>query len=207
MRCVMKTVRRLVVWICRFRHRCGYGIHSPFAFALVTGVVYERNAYYAYDSLRQIRRTMPSSLRERDDRLLFRLANVSEADTIVVCGENTDLTCRYLQAARTHARILPLKARSILADWGRVSPAATSVDFLYIDAADSWLEAYRQLLPVLGKSAMVVVRGIHGSAVMRRAWRTFTADEHVRVTFDLYDFGIACLEQRFNKENYIINYL
>ena len=28
----------------------------------------------------------------------------------------------------------------------------------------------------------------------------------LRVSFDLYDFGIACFEARFNKENHLINY-
>ena len=39
------------IWLKRFRHRRGYGVHSPFAFAFLTDVVYERNAYYAYHEL------------------------------------------------------------------------------------------------------------------------------------------------------------
>ena len=31
-------------------------------------------------------------------------------------------------------------------------------------------------------------------------------DAAVRVSFDLHDFGIACFEARFNKENHLINY-
>ena len=38
-------------WCCRFRHRCGYGVHSPSDFFLITFVVYERLAFYAYNLL------------------------------------------------------------------------------------------------------------------------------------------------------------
>ena len=40
-------------WCCRFRHRCGYGVHSPSDFFLITFVVYERLAFYAYNLLCQ----------------------------------------------------------------------------------------------------------------------------------------------------------
>ena len=51
--------RHPVVWLRRFRHRCGYGVHSPFAFQLIRGVVYERGEFYAYRPLAEWRRTQP----------------------------------------------------------------------------------------------------------------------------------------------------
>lgn len=44
----MRSIRHLGVWIKRFRHRCGYGVHSPFAFNFITGVIFERGDFYAY---------------------------------------------------------------------------------------------------------------------------------------------------------------
>lgn len=44
-------LKRPFIWLARFRHRCGYGVHSPFAFDLITNVIYERTPYYAYSSL------------------------------------------------------------------------------------------------------------------------------------------------------------
>ena len=45
----MRRIARLrpLRWLLRFRKRCGYGIHSPFAFQFVTGVIYEKGAYFA----------------------------------------------------------------------------------------------------------------------------------------------------------------
>lgn len=46
------SIVRPLRWLLRFRHRRGYGIHSPFAFSFVTGVVYEQGTYYAYPELK-----------------------------------------------------------------------------------------------------------------------------------------------------------
>ena len=60
--------------LLRWRHRRGYGIHSPWAFALVTGVIYEKGEYYQYADLPK----------DRDVRLLFRLANDFQPKTVTV---------------------------------------------------------------------------------------------------------------------------
>ena len=38
------ALKRPFIWLRRFRHRCGYGVHSPFAFNLITQVIYENNS-------------------------------------------------------------------------------------------------------------------------------------------------------------------
>lgn len=45
------TLKRPFIWLSRFRHRCGYGVHSPFAFNLITQVIYESTPYYRYKDL------------------------------------------------------------------------------------------------------------------------------------------------------------
>ena len=45
-------LKRPFIWLSRFRYRCGYGVHSPFAFSLITDVIYEKMPYYAYDLLK-----------------------------------------------------------------------------------------------------------------------------------------------------------
>ena len=48
---LLLCLKRPFIWLSRFRYRCGYGVHSPFAFSLITDVIYEKMPYYAYDSL------------------------------------------------------------------------------------------------------------------------------------------------------------
>ena len=37
----MQKVTNPLIWLARFRHRKGYGVHSPFAFRFITDVIYE----------------------------------------------------------------------------------------------------------------------------------------------------------------------
>lgn len=196
---------RAVRWLRRFPHRQGYGIHSPFAFGLVTGVIYERGAYYAYAPLRATRRAAPCPLRERDDRLLLRLANAAAPHTALVWGRHTDVTLSYLRAGRSSARFVHIGDTAATPPGEAVARAAT-VDFLYVDDAERWPDVWRAAVEAAGDRAFFVVRGIRRTRRDHLAWQQLTADERVRVTFDLHDFGIACFERRFNKENYVINY-
>ena len=48
---ILLALKRPFIWLYRFRHRCGYGVHSPFAFNLITHVIYETTPYYKYREL------------------------------------------------------------------------------------------------------------------------------------------------------------
>lgn len=200
--------RRCLRWIRRFRHRRGYNIHSPFAFNLVTGVIYERGAYYAYDDLRNLRKTVPSKLRERDDRLLLRLINASMAKEALVVGDGLQMQTAYLRAGRPSCLFREITTSDLRTSKGnalKIHPV--KVDFLYLDAPlELWPSAWKAVLSKRGEKAFFVVRGIHRSKKDFAAWQHLTEDTAVRVSFDLHDFGIACFEARFNKENHLINY-
>lgn len=180
-------------WLVRFRKRKGYGIHSPFAFAFVTQVIYERGRYYAYDSLDNLSH-QGSALRRADLRLLFRIANYSEAQTVVL-AHAPELLHRYLQAALPHAHFLsPEEAASArrarllvyMEEWEQLAPAA--------------------LFALCEENAIVVISRPHHAAKSRTAWIRLRNCEEVRVTMDLHDFALLFLEKRLNKENYVINY-
>ena len=86
-------LKRPFIWLARFRHRCGYGVHSPFAFDLITNVIYERTPYYAYSSLEAEQKKMSANSgrkwkheSKKVNRLLFRLVNYIQPDTIVDAG-------------------------------------------------------------------------------------------------------------------------
>ncbi len=104
----MLPFRNPLVWLWRFPHRKGYGIHSPFAFSLVTQVLYSPGRYYAYDWLDELmprwQRKFPSR-RRACLRLLFRLANFWQPHTIE--GSDQDLTqLAYLHAGCKAARLV-----------------------------------------------------------------------------------------------------
>ena len=85
------SIVRPLRWLLRFRHRRGYGIHSPFAFSFVTGVVYEQGTYYAYPELKAMyKKLRPHGVRLKDGRLLFRLANFAQPHVIGLVGYRID---------------------------------------------------------------------------------------------------------------------
>lgn len=57
----------------RFRHTCGFGIHSPFAFTLIRDVIQEHCRYYAYDIL-DVLPTNPGGMHKRCVRMTHRFA-------------------------------------------------------------------------------------------------------------------------------------
>lgn len=64
----IKAIRRL-------RHRRGFGVHSPFAFSLITKVIEENFMYYSYAEIEQIRRERLQGKLNR--KILNRRAEIS----------------------------------------------------------------------------------------------------------------------------------
>ncbi len=186
-------------WLRRFRKRCGYNIHSPFAFNFVTGVIYEAGMYYAYSALESQGVNIPKRARLKDDRLVFRVVNFAEPKRIVAYGPDSEAfrhTCDYIRAARNcplcvNPRIDELKA--------------TPPDFLYTDCED-WKAHVDHFLPHIHDRSALLIKGIYRSKASLQAWKQLVAQPEVRVSFDLYDFGICFFEKRLNKEHFVINY-
>ena len=197
---------RLWRWLVRFRHRRGYGIHSPFAFSFVTDVIYERGEYYAYAPLNTIRPGCGKRhlLRRRDLRLLFRIANASGAQEVLLAAHDAQRVKQYVAAARPRARL-----HTAAPDSGALRDALHNlrgIHLAYAEAEALDRSTAELLLVAAEPNAYIVLHGIHRNAASRKAWDNLRADSRTRVTFDLHDFGIACLEARLNKEDYIINY-
>ncbi len=175
----MRLLGNPLVWLVRFRHRCGYGVHSPFAFNFLTGVVYERTPYYAYAPLDS---ALPPAFRMRRRKglhLLLRLANWLQPQVAVV-PEGASYARSYLLAGC---------ARTVVCGH---APAA-GADMVLLCKPDD--EAARR---VRG-GGVLVLDNLQG----HREWfRSLPAT----LTFDLYDVGVAIYEQRLTKQHYIINF-
>ena len=123
--------------LCRayrfFRHHGGYGVHSPYAYHLITQVIGERRGYYAYDDIELVRKQLAQQgewhrdLTAKEGKLLFRLANFAGARQIVQLGSNDGLAALYLTYHSREARCVvvepePERARNaskVYERWGR----------------------------------------------------------------------------------------
>ena len=176
---VMQKVTNPFVWLARFRHRCGYGVHSPFAFRFITDVIYERHPYYAYSELD---RRLPLSLRLRRRKglhLLLRLANHLQPKTIVL-PRDAWWEKRYLQSGCRKA--------NIQCQWpmGEVSLCLLS-------------EPSDEVLDHIDEHSVLLLDNLH----RHREW--FRSLPSV-VSFDLHDLGIAFFDKQYNKQYYIVNF-
>lgn len=205
-------LRRFSQWLSRWRHRRGYGVHSPWAFSWITQVIYNDMAYYAYADLQRRRRlpatdpeALAGALNEKDDRLLFRVANAAEANDIAVVGKVGARERAYLSAARTQARLttyetLPPESEKRFSEHDFFYFASTeclpsgSLSSLMLDSADE-----KKCRPAL-------VCGISRDAPARAAWQRFIDSPEVCVSFDLGRFGLAFFCPKLHKQHYVVAY-
>ena len=130
---ILLTLKRPFIWLYRFRHRCGYGVHSPFAFNLITHVIYESTAYYKYEELAKAQKQLELEKDKRwkyeskkVKRLLFRLVNYTQPETIVDAG-TLAASALYLKAGKEGADYTSASDLSEL-----FLESGVPVDFLYL---------------------------------------------------------------------------
>ena len=207
---ILHPLKRPFIWLGRIRHRCGYGVHSPFAFELITFLIYEKTPYYAYQQLAEEQKRL-SAQRGRGwnketrkvNRLLFRLINRFQPRCVVDAGV-LSASSLYLQASKADANYLFASDLSEL-----FLEVDTPVDFLYLhhEKHASFVEAVFALCVTRTTSQSVfVIGGIHASRAMKGLWKQFRTDERVGVTFDLYDVGILFFDRCKIKQHYKVNF-
>ena len=205
---LLLCLKRPFIWLSRFRYRCGYGVHSPFAFSLITDVIYEKMPYYAYDSLEKEQKKIVEERgcnkgTQKVNRFLFRLVNKVQPATIVEVGRPS-VTSLYLQSAKSSAEYLFASDLSEL-----FLDTDVSVDFLYLnDYQNPCLLEEVFLFNDTGTTlkSVFVVHGICYSKEMRAFWKRLQADERVGITFDLYDIGLLFFDKTKIKQHYIVNF-
>lgn len=169
----------------RIRHRCGYGIHSPFAFGLLTQVLYNPGYYYAYarlDKQYTLRDRLLRPRRRAIDRLLFRLSNALQPRTLCMVGGSVR-TLSYLQAGCTQART--------------VAPGCEPIDLIYVSNGGV------EVLDYVAEGGAVVVDHLRCNKVL---WRTILDDARFTVSFDLHDVGLALRRSDLARDSYRINW-
>lgn len=195
------------VWLARFRYRCGYGVHSPFAFAFITGVVYEKGTYYDYRRLDNLHGayTRVLGLRPRKcARLLFRLANYAHP-AVLVAWEASPTVQAYLASGCRSARFVALEGPDA-GDAARSAVGEARPLLLYLEGRPGAEAVFRQLRPCLTPGSMLVLVGIHRRTACRTLWRRLLAEDAVGATFDLYDYGVVFFDRRRNRQHYIVNF-
>lgn len=204
------TLKRPFIWLCRLRHRCGYGVHSPFAFNLITQVIYENTPYNKYKDLAAEQKKLA---RERDKhwkseskkmkRLLFRLVNYIQPDTIVDAG-TLAASSLYLKAGKEGADYTSASDLSEL-----FLESGVPVGFLYLHDyrhPEFVEDVFHICAARTTAKSLFVIEGIGYTPQMKALWKRMQQDEKVGITFDLYDLGILFFDKTKLKQDYIVNF-
>jgi len=196
---LMKLIRRPWVWLARVRHRRGYGVHSPAAFAFITGVIYERTPFYAFDELLALHPwwerwlyRFPVTCR----RMLFRVANHEHPSSIAILGQRP-LERAYLSAAVPSAKWV---------DSGNVNANGNDEQAAFVFVAVERLGEVSSLLPTLPQGATLVCEGIYENTSARTAWKAIKAHARTTLTYDLYTYGIALFDRSLTPAHYIVDF-
>ena len=204
----MNALIRPYIWVKRFRHRCGYGVHSPFAFNLITELFYEKTPFYDYQLLSARERTegdadWRKAERTKVKRMLFRLVNHIQPRTVVAAGVPTAASI-YLQAGCKRQQFCPLVTSGELK-----ACCLPTVDFLYIGRSDEpdfrW-KVFDSLADKVTPETVFAVADINSSEAMKAMWKRMQQDERTGITFDLYDVGIIFFDKSRFKQHYLVNF-
>ena len=217
----------------------GYGVHSPFVFDLLTTVIEEKSYYYCYESLRSVRvqlrqnsskisykgreYTVKDYLKkncfsEREDKLLFRLANRFKPKVIYMTGCDLGLAPLYLIAYSESARCIAFDPEADIAAVARkfVDKYSTSVEIqssskfdiqnnssidFFVLSVNS-LITFDEAVQYMNDESLMVVSGINASHESRESWKMICAHPRVTVTIDLYSLGIVFFNPKLNRKTY-----
>lgn len=198
----MGLLKRRWIWLCRFRHRRGYGVHSPFAFNFLMDVVYAKGEYYAFHHLKLKFREgnwLEKAYHLKCNRFLFRLANYVHPRQILLYGDfskgecaymSEGCHCEFIRSAEQSVNMVAARKDSLVCISQSVMPA-------------SWMNIVGQ---AWNSRSVCIIKGIYRDYEARKQWRRIQMLPQVFVTFDLYEYGIVFYDPSKQKQHYIINF-
>lgn len=169
----------------RARHRKGFGIHSPYVFSLLNDVVYERNPYYCYETIENLRQRLlcehtpfaikpmgtgtrsettiahevkHSSSQRRYGQLLMRLAVHLKAKNIIELGTNMGLGTLYL--ASSGAKVFSFEGQKAFVKIARDNFSALGYGNITVEEGNI-NETLPYLLQKVGKIDMAFIDANH----------------------------------------------
>ena len=223
--------------------RGGHGVHSPFVFDMITTVIEEKRSYYCYERLSAARKQLRHDcdkimynnreyvvknflnrfcFSEHEDRLLFRLANRFQPQTIYVLGSDLGLVPLYLTSWSEIADCVVFEREPSMAAVARKmidKYSSASVDIRVTDnpkiAENSivdlivWsntsvfsIDTFKKFLPYVKDNSVMVISGINSSRKNRDTWKAVCAAPEVTVSIDLYSLGIVFFNPKLNRKTY-----
>lgn len=206
---IMTSLRKIFASVCRLRQSLGFGVHSPYIYALLTDVFRERLPYYAYEAIGQLSSESPySSGSFKINRLLFRLVNRFLPDSIIEAGDSDGRSLKSMSLARKDAvcRNIPGGRGFSTEKLKQTLGNSQQLDFLFISSTNAFREAFEAALPLTGEHSVFIIPSIHADKDRRMWWKAVEHDERTGFTVDLYDIGLVFFDRNHPRRNYRMTY-
>lgn len=227
----MKTKKKLrEYWnkgVRHLKHRKGFGVHSPFAFSIITEVIEEKSPYYAYSAMRRFY-PKKGPLPFKVACLLFRLANRFKCRRLLEVGcERGDKTLPLLlvdkrneiysaasqEAVEISSRQLKVAGERggqlfFIADLAEL-PTDWKADMIVIDSIPQGMDAeecFKSLFALSTDRTLFFISNIRPGMALESLWDRFCDCDDIEITMDLYDYGIAIRKPRFFKQHYVVSF-
>lgn len=205
----------------RIRQSRGYGVHSPFAFDLITNVIHSPHTFYAFDDIRK-------ALTENgfDDNTvtpfhllsyrLVRYFNVKKileinsgkgVNTLFLLAPAADIQCTCIEEDKGVNTI----AKNLRENTGLASericllpsPGRQRYDAIFVNLKEGTPISIETLRDLSHDETFWVFHPIH-DRWGKQFWRDFVHDERTRITFDAKETGIIFIRPGYNKLHYYV---
>lgn len=188
----MSYLKERIKHAVRFRHKRGFGVHSPFMFNLILNVIRDKENQYTY----------PENLEKREGlghhekkvfRLLSRLTRYLDVNSVACFGAEAARIGEYLGAMEPGAEI---RVNNDIIPW--------ETDFIYLGRGfQQYLPAgleREELFARHGKRRCIVITDIYKKRQAGHLWRQ--GCERATIRLDMMWYGILLFDEKLQQGRY-----
>lgn len=208
-------------WLLRKKQSKGHGVHSPFAFDLITNVIYSPYSFYAFSDIPEIlsKNGLDPYLIGRINHFSFRLVYYLKPKDILEVNTGIGVNSLFLTAPSPYIHCTCVEEdRNKVEVTGRLQEEAGRKCKMVPSLADCRGEHYDAIfiylkdrdipdisvLSEMSKPATFWVFYPINRGSAKQFWNEIVHDVNARMTFDLKDTGVVFLRKDFGKANYFV---
>ena len=213
-----------------WQRKSEFKIHSPFVYDFMKKVLYDRGSNRDYDLMLRISRLLdgkkyPTRRRRKQGRLLYRLVNYLEPETVLTFGRLSALNTSALALGNLQTKVYLEQSPDFLETLNSMGVVNVNLirrdsdeeeqierlntGFVFYDLDDFGDDTWNNLEDGFGEvdeDTVLVFEGIHHSHRTEAAWEAIKASEDVTVTIDLYSIGIVFFREGIEKQDFVLKY-
>ncbi|MGL5788085.1 MAG: hypothetical protein ACRCX4_14910 [Bacteroidales bacterium] len=214
-------------YIKRWRNKRGFGVHSPFAFHLITEIIREKYPFYKFEIIDEAVKSYCEQenrhITTRKFHILFRLINHLHSSRVLEIGSYNGLSTLSMALCGNEKsiQVLPLKER----DYTRIATLKEQYDlsniqtltnkeeieglfdFIYIHAPIenlSLLDTYKYIKTFAKEDGVIMIDRIRKDRQTKKEWKQILKYEAPQMVIDQDYRALMFLDKRLNPKNYTI---